>query len=397
LLIESVVFLVLLFVIAALVRGGVALTVLYIFLGAVILSLVWTRQSVKHVSCKRKFEKRVFWGEDIEIRLAIKNTGWLPVPWLYVYESLPSELTAGTAIKTLIHLRPKDQLEVPYTLHAYKRGYYPVGPLVLKFGDTIGLADSQERESAEDFVTVYPRIIPISDLKLPSRSPIGTLRHHQPIFEDTSRIRGKRDYTASDSLRRVDWKASAAAGRLKVKQFEPSIALQTAIFLNLNTTEYPSRHYLDATELAIVIAASMANWVVAQKQSVGLITNGIDPRTVERAVQPLAPRKGRAQLVHILDLLARLQATENALPLTKMLNKEAANLSWGTTVIVITGQINEALFDELFQLKRRGQNIVLVVAGHAFNIQKAREQAKHFGIPLYAFSNEKSLEYWSRK
>jgi hypothetical protein len=92
-------------------------------------------------------------------------------------------------------------------------------------------------------------------VRLPSRSPIGTLRHTQPIFEDPSRVRGKRDYTTGDSLRRVDWKATATTGRLQVKQFEPSIALETALFLNLNADEYLQRTRLDATELAIVIAA----------------------------------------------------------------------------------------------------------------------------------------------
>jgi uncharacterized protein (DUF58 family) len=209
--------------------------------------------------------------------------------------------------------------------------------------------------------------------------------------------RGKRDYVASDSLRRVDWKATASVGRMQVKQFEPSIALQTAIFLNLKTSEYPVKHYIDATELAIVIAASMANWIVSQKQSVGLITNGIDPQAKPRTVQPLAPRKGQGQLIHVLDLLARIQGTEETLSLSKLLNKEAPNLPWGTTVVIVTGQVNDALFDELFQLKRRGQNIVLIVAGHAFNIQKARQQAKQAGIPLYAFANEKSLEIWRRR
>jgi uncharacterized protein (DUF58 family) len=397
LLIETVVFLVILLVVGAFVKGGFVLTVLYLLLGVYIISLVWIRQSAKNISCEREFEKRVFLGEDVPIHLKIQNAGRLPIPWLYVYESLPSELSAGHSLKRVVHLGSRGKLDIPYTLTAYKRGYYPIGPLVIKFGDIIGLAETQELDKAPDYITVFPRMVSISNLKLPSRSPLGTLRYHQPIFEDPSRMRGKRDYVASDSLRRVDWKATASTGRLQVKQYEPSIALQTAIFLNLNTAEYPTRRYIDATELAIVIAASMANWIVSQKQSVGLITNGVDPHSVVRNVQPLAPRKGRGQLVHILDLLARLQATDQTSPLKKILNDEASNLAWGTTVIVITGQVNEALFDELFQLKRRGQNVVLVVAGHAFNIQKVRQQAKQASIPLYAFANEKSLDVWRRK
>jgi uncharacterized protein (DUF58 family) len=395
-LIESVVLLVLLLVAAAFVKGGFAFTIIYLFLGIYIVSLVWTRQSAKNITCERKFEKRVFYGEDVPVKLLIENHGWLPVPWLLVYESLPVALTAGSSIKRVLSLGPHGKAEVSYMLGAYKRGCYPVGPFTTKLGDTLGLADIQELEKQSDTITVYPHIIPLTNASLPSRSPLGTLRHTQPIFEDPSRVRGKRDYTASDSLRRVDWKASASTGRLQVKQFEPSIALQTVLFLNLNDSEYPLKHWIDSTELAIVIAASLANWAVAQKQAVGLTTNGVDSVAGNLPVQPIPCRKGRAQLVHILDLLARVQ-TSPARPLIDMLNKETPALAWGTTVVIITGTIDDALFDSVFQIQRRGQNVVMVIAGHGGNIHTARQQARRFGFPLYSFPTEKSLDAWRRK
>jgi uncharacterized protein (DUF58 family) len=396
LLTEAVVLLVLLLLAAAFVKGGFAFTIIYLFLGIYIVSLFWTRQSAKNISCIRKFEKRTFLGEEVTIQLEIQNKVWLPIPWLYVYESLPVELSAGSSIKRLVSLGPRGKVEILYKLNAYKRGYYPVGPFTTKFGDTLGLADVQELESQPDFITVYPHIIPITNANLPSRSPLGTMRHHQPIFEDPSRVRGKRDYVASDSLGRVDWKASASMGRLQIKQFEPSIALQTVIFLNLNASEYVTRNRIDATELAIVVAASLANWAVTQKQAVGLTTNGIDSHSNNPSVQPIPSRKGRGHLIHILDLLARVQMTESR-SLTDMLNKETPSLPWGTTVVIITGSIGVDLFDEIFQIKRRGQSVVLIVTGHGANLNRASWQAKRFGFPIYAFPNEKSLDAWRRK
>jgi uncharacterized protein (DUF58 family) len=395
LLTETVFLLAVLLVITAIVKGGFALTIIYLFLGIYIVSLFWTRQSARNIFCERKFEKRAFWGEEVTVRLEIRNNGWLPIPWLLVYESLPVELAAGSSIKRVLSLGPHGRAEVVYKLGAYKRGYYPVGPFTTKLGDTLGLADIQELEKQSDFITIYPHIHPITNVKLPSRSPMGTLRHRLPIFEDPARVRGKRDYVASDSLRRVDWKATASTGRLQVKQFEPSITLQTVIFLNLNASEYVVRHRIDATELAIVVAASLSNWVVIQKQSVGLITNGIDSYANNQIVQPIPSRKGRGQLVHILNLLAHIQSTESH-PLIEMLNQETPDLPWGTTVVIITGSINEALFDAIFQIQRRGQNVVLIITGLGANTKLARQQARRFGVPIYAFPNEKSLDNWRR-
>ena len=392
---EAVVLLVVLLVVAAIVKGGFAFTVFYLFLGIYIISLIWTRQSARNLTCERKFEKRAFYGEEIPVKLQIRNKGWLPIPWLYIYESLPFELSGGNFIKRLISLGPRSAMQIDYKLSCYKRGFYSVGPFTTKYGDTLGMAEVQELEKEADTITVYPRIVPLASVGLPSRSPIGTLRHHQPIFEDPSRMRGKRDYTHSDSLRRVDWKASAAVGRLQVKQFEPSISLQTVIFLNLNYREYP-RHYIDATELSIVVASSLANWVVEQKQSIGLVTNGVDPHIDNRRVKPIFPDKGRSQLIRILDTLARIQGKDTE-SINSLLNRESPNLPWGTTIVVITGEVTDALFDQLFQVKRRGQNVTLMITGHSANIKLARKQARQFGFPIYAFANEKSLDIWRRK
>jgi uncharacterized protein (DUF58 family) len=396
LLAEAVFLLAVLIVIAALTKGGFALTIIYLFLGTTIISLFWTRQSAKNITCERKFEKRVFMGEEITVHLEIRNKGWLPIPWLYVYESLPVELAAGTSIKRVLSLGPHGCQEVEYKLGTSKRGHYTIGPFTTKLGDTLGLADIQELKRQSDFITVYPHIIPLSHAKLPSRSPLGTLRHHLPIFEDPARVRGKRDYIASDSMRRVDWKATASTGRMQVKQFEPSIALQTVIFLNMNTPDYATRQRIDATELAIVIAASLANWAISMKQAVGLTTNGQDSLTDHPHVQPIPSRKGRGQLIHILELLARLQCTEQR-PLIEMLSQETPRLPWGTTVVIITGSMEEALFDEIFQIQRRGQNVVVIIAGLGGNILHARTQARRFGFPIYAFANEKSLDAWRKR
>ncbi len=385
----------LLVLVAAVVKGGFAVTIFYLFLGIYLLSLLWTGRSRQNIICTRKYEKRAFWGENIPIHLTVRNNGRLPIPWLHIRESLPVELSAGSQVQHILSLGPRSEKDITYNLSAYKRGHYLVGPLITRFGDTLGLAEVQELEQNTEYITVYPRIVHLSSVKLPSRSPIGTLRHHQPIYEDPSRMRGKRDYTASDSIRRVDWKASAAVGRLQVKQYEPSISLQTVLFLNMNYREYP-RHHFDATELSIVVAASLADWIIEQKQSAGLVTNGFDPAGGFLKVNPLPPRKGRSQLIRILDTLARLQGGELE-PLTALLGRETPNLPWGTTVVVITGETSEALFDELFQIQRRGQNVVLVVAGLGGSISKAREQARHFGFPIHVFTDEKSLDIWRRR
>ena len=391
---DLITLLIFLLIVAAFVNGDFAITVAYLFIGAFLVGRLWVRQNSRSIRYERSLDHHAFWGEYIPVRLAIKNPTLLPVPWLHIYESLPVDLIASKPVRQVLSLGPRGHTELEYRLHARKRGYYPIGPLFTSHGDMIGLFDANQGQAPADHLTVYPRIIPLTRLSLPSRSPQGTLRHTQPIFEDPTRVLSKRDYLPGDSLRRVDWKTSAAAGRLQVKQFEPSIALEVALFLNLNSQEYVMQSRIDSTELAIVIAASIANWVTAQNQSIGLVTNGISVAD-DAPIQPIPPRKGRAHLMRILENLAQAQARDTT-PLCELLQKQGPALSWGTTLVVITGQADDALFDEIFQVRRRGQNAVLIIAGRAANVHAMQQRAGFFKLPFYAFQDEDDLDLWRR-
>jgi uncharacterized protein (DUF58 family) len=386
-------FLVVLFVIAVIVRDDFVFIVFYLIAIAYIFGRISSKRAFNSIKFARKFNSRAFLGETIPVSLEVTNTTWLPVVWLRIHESIPINLLSPNFFNQVISLGPYGHASYEYKLFARRRGYYKLGPISASSGDLLGMAGEYHSEGNLDYLTVYPMIVPFAKLTLPSRSPMGTLRHTQPIFEDPTRVTGKRDYIAGDSLRRIDWKTSAATGRLQVKQYEPSIALETSIFLNLNASEYEQHHRIDSVELAIVIAASIANWVTGQKQTVGFSTNGSDPIAEDQRVKTLPPRKGRGHLMRILDILARVQSVET-IPLVELLRQESVHLSWGTTLIIIAGLADEALFDQLFQVLRRGLDIMLILAGPVYNLKLIQQRADYFGFPVYSFLSERDLYMW---
>jgi uncharacterized protein (DUF58 family) len=237
--------------------------------------------------------------------------------------------------------------------------------------------------------------VPIARLGIPSRSPLGTLRHHQPIFEDPTRIIGKRDYVAGDSLRRVDWKATAATGKMQVKQYEPSIALETVIALNLHDDGYDRRSRFDDTELAVVVAASVANYIINLKQTVGLLTNAKDATAPQTASAISIPsRKGRSHLIRLLETLARVQSSERTTPFHELLQNQFAQLSWGTTLVLITGKPEDSLFESLFRARRAGMNAVVILAGGAPGFKDFQRRADQFGFTVYTIERERDLDKW---
>ena len=199
-----------------------------------------------------------------------------------------------------------------------------------------------------------------------------------------------------DSLRRIDWKSSASTGRLQVKLFEPSIALETFVVLNLNAEDYYYRSRIDSTELAIVIAASVANWIAGKKQMVGMMVNGHDPLTADGRPQPIPPRKGKRHLMRLLETLARIETIEDS-ALVPLIQRQRYQLAWGTTLIVITGRAGDELLDELYQARRWGQNSVLILTGRDVQDKEVRQRAKFFGIPVVSIATERDLDLWTKK
>jgi uncharacterized protein (DUF58 family) len=387
--------LILLILLAAFLRDDFALTLIYLFLGAFALGTWWSHRSLSQVKHQRKFTDRAFLGEKIEVELQLQNRGWLPLLWTRIEESLPVALSTSPAFERVTSLGPKAEAKFRYTLVAHKRGYYPLGSLFISTGDILGLNDPLRTEMPAQYLTVYPQIVTLKSIQIPSSSPQGTLRHTQPIFEDPTRVLGKREYVAGDSLRRVDWKSTATTGQLQVKVFEPSISLETLIFLNLNAEDYHYRTRIDSTELAVVIAASVAAWVAGKRQTVGLKVNGLDPLKPDGAPQTIPPRKGQAHLMRILDILARIEMTKETPP-AAILQRERYQLSWGTTLIVITGQVGDDLLDELYQARRAGQNALLILAGPVVNEQEIIQRAGYFGIPVVPILNERGLDIWRK-
>lgn len=388
--------LVVLLLIAAFLRGDFALTVIYLVVGALAAGMWWSRRALRQVKVRRRFSSHAFLGETVKIDLHVQNKGWLPLPWLELHETLPVALVGPNNFQSVIHLGPRSGANFEYSVEARKRGYYAIGPLSVSTGDILGLSDSLLAQSPAEALVVYPRIIPFNRVNIPSRSPQGTLRHRLPLFEDPTRVFGKRGYTSGDSLRRIDWKSTAASGRLQVKLFEPSIALETCVILNLNADDYYYRSRVDSTELAIVIAASVSNWIVEKKQMAGLLVNGRDPLTAGGRPQFVPPRKGKNHLMHLLETLARVETADSS-ALGPLIQEQRYHLAWGTTLIVITGRIGEDVLDELYQARRSGQNAVLIQAGRDSFDEAARRRAEIFGIPVYSIAAESDLNLWSQE
>ena len=165
---------------------------------------------------------RVHHGGETTVGLTVANRSRLPVLWMVASESLPAGLPMTGLRGRVGPLAGGASFSFRYTLHGARRGYHELGPTVLRTGDIFGLSQRERHAAGVASFTVYPKIIPITHARLPSRRPSGEVRTRQRVLEDPTQIVGIRPYQHGDGLRRVHWRATAHTGRLQSKLFEVS-------------------------------------------------------------------------------------------------------------------------------------------------------------------------------
>lgn len=377
-------------------RGKMIYVALYTLAIVFFASRYMLRYTFRQLKARRRLsESRLFLGEEVEIALELENPTLAPVVWVMATEELPPAIMAGKRKQGVLSLGPRQKATWRYTLSGRSRGVHRVGPLLLESGDPFGLETVRGQMGLIDQLIVYPKIRPLARLGLPSKLPFGEIRTAQRFFEDPARTIGVREYAPGDSFNRIHWKLSARAGQMFVKEYQPTIALETAIFLNLNETEYDLHLIEFYSELAIETAASIAYYLNAQRQNAGLMTNGADPLAGPHDQRPagfitLPAHKGAGHLMAILELLAKIRLAAGA-PFVSILMEAASRLPWGATLIVVTPKDPPELVDALFRLRQAGYNVAVVVVGRVQH-EDFLHRLPESGLVFYQVRSETELD-----
>jgi len=387
------IFVVVMFVFAAAFRVDFFFYILYLMLGVYLLARLWTEQALKRIESDFSYPERVFTGEHVTVRLSLVNHSALLMPWLRLHESTPVQLRSSDAFGGVMALRPYEHRELSYDLDCRNRGYYVLGPLTLESGDLFGIGLHRRRDERTRALLVYPRVVPLTQLGLPSQSPFGSIPVKDRLYEDPARLIGVRDYVPGDSMRHIHWRTTAATGKLQVKRFEPAISIEALIILDMARQDYTISRYYSASELGIVTAASFAAHLIQARQSVGLACNAVDALTGDEDVLMLDPGRGQAHLLQLLDVLARVKLSAQV-PFDETLRRASLALTWGATAVVIVPDVNDRLFGVLLWMKQRGLHLVLIVTDpqQPFGLLEAR--AAQVGIQAHLVWQESDLDEW---
>lgn len=374
------IFLVVVLIFSVVVRNPLLFLLDVILLGIVFTSWLWGRYCLSNVTYTRHLAAdRLFPGEETDFWIEVVNAKPLPLTWLRAEDEIPVGLglldthTAHGAptrlgarpqrrmLVNLFSLRWYERVRRRYRLRTETRGVFDLGPAFITSGDLFGFRVRRSEVQERRTLLVYPRIVPIEQLSLPSARPLGDYGTERRVIDDPLRAAGARDYQPGDSVRHLHWKATAHRGTLQTKLFDPSASPHWMVCLNTQTLEHLYEGVIvDYLETSIVVAASIAHYGLEARRSVGLASNSTVRDSKQWAYLP-ASRLGQ-QTVNILEALARLTHPP-LVSFGRMLRLAASRFPYGASIFAVTPLVNEDSVAALLDLRRAGHPLQLIVVG----------------------------------
>ena len=339
-----------------------------------LLTKFWNRFAFKEVTHTRSLSRhRAFVGDTLDYTVSLTNEKIVPLIWVDIQDSFPADLELNGASlrgsgaeltrehRITTSLLPYQRVSWKYSLRCDERGYHRIGPVRLRSGDIFGFTAAEVQMTDVEYLLVYPRIVELDQLVWPAEHPLGESKGNLPIYQDSSRFIGLRDYDPSDPMKHIDWKATARRATIQTKKYEPVVALKVLIALNARTSEHAwqgaNRRLF---ERAVTVAASIAKHCADQRFSFGLLSNGVAVYSGKWINLKIG--NSTSQLDLVLEALAMAgQYAVASLP--EVLRAERASMPAGTTVAIVTSLLTQALAEEIREIRSRGYQVVVFYSG----------------------------------
>jgi len=357
----------------------------------IILVSFWHKHALDRVVYRRTpHYSRGFPGEHVDMTVEVENRKLLPLSWLRIEDPwpravgpedetilAPSHLPEMGLLTNIFSLRWFERARRRYRLLFRKRGVYPLGPPRMQSGDLFGIYEDTRTEGRQDYLTVFPEILPLEHLGLDAQDPFGEKATRRRLFEDPNQPMGVREYRPEDGFRRVHWPATAHTGELKVKLFQPVSAQVMVVCLNAATFEIAWEGFdPQLLEALISTAATVVYHGIEDGYQVGLISNGCLAHSDQSFRVP--PGRSPQQLGRLLGVLAAVTPLV-ASPFEQFLLREMPRVYFGASLVIVTASVYPALMETLLELKRHGRNMTVLNLGDEIELEMT-------GIPVIQLS-----------
>lgn len=329
------------------------------FLGFLLLAVLWNLYYARHwnknlMVTLNFLQDFVYAGDQAEMTEQIENRKKLVLPILEVSFHMDKRLAfhdcENTSVSDFTYKRDifallgNQRITRKLTLNCTHRGHYRIDKSYLTAFSMLHRRRFSVEFPADTQLYVYAARTNVSDILVTCERLMGSVQCAKRLFEDPFAYASIREYTVTDPMKTINWKASARTGKLMVNTFESTHMEKVMIYLDVEDSGILKYEYL--IEDSVSVAASLAQKMIARGMEVGLYTNSIpdalpdesNVRTTKNRSEIsgtyLAPTSGKKQLSDIERLLAEHKADDNTVPFPSILNNSASQIEDAVLIFI---------------------------------------------------------------
>jgi uncharacterized protein (DUF58 family) len=275
-------------------------------------------------------------GVAQEVALRIANQGRTKLS-MAVYDHHPDAFDAQL-LPQRVALAPGRWAELRYRVRPVRRGDFRFGGIELRLASPLGLWEATRYAGAEQPVRVYPNFRAIARYTLLATdhrlSQIGVLQRRRR--GEGLEFEQLREYRQGDSLRSIDWKASARTARLIAREYQDERDQRILLLVDCGRRMGAKDGELSHFDHVLNAALLLAHVGLRQGDAVGILTmsTGGEPRY-------LAPRKSVATIHAILNRVYDLEPTPLTSDYQWAAQEVMRRLSRRSLVVILTNLRDE--------------------------------------------------------
>lgn len=324
----------------------------------------WNRQLEVDIDFEREYTEC---GTSLYLTETVTNDKFMPLPILHIKfatdRSFKFEDNENASVTDSYHrndvfsIMGNEKITRKLKFEVSKRGLYRINVIEI-VAKNFFMTGSFARQIKNDaLLYVFPQ--KYTDIRFDNiyRSFMGDFAARSSVIEDVFTFRGIRDYSSSDSMNRINWKASARSGVLKVNVYDYSREQRIKLILNLEPNIMLKSDAM--SEICISLASSVAMRLLDEHIPVALISNGLDVDSGDKCRVDVG---GAPEHMENIDkCLSRIGKNAGLELFYDILKDELANRVDNDSYIIISSYCKEDLLLKLDYMNENNIPVKLIV------------------------------------
>jgi len=305
-----------------------------------------------------------FAGDEAELTETIENTKSLPLPMVKMKLQLSRKLlfrdTDNSKVSDyfyrtdIYNIGPNQRVKRTIKFVCKERGYYDFHGVDLLASDLFFTSEFLKSYETSSHLYVYPKPYDPKLIEPVLNRVNGEVLTKNNLIEDPFELKGIREYQTFDSLKNVNWKASAKTEDLMVNMHDYTAKRTIRIFLNLEDATIFDEAELK--ELSISMAISCVIHFCNQGIPVSVYSNTKDVLT-DKPVR-IEEGSGDTHIRAVNRAFARIELSKGSLPFKDYFEAALFDDAKDTFTIVISPYMQPDFQEALLKLKSEGKDFV---------------------------------------